>query len=332
MRIAAGGMGEVWAAEHGNDAGFRELVAVKTIRPDLASHPQLRAMFVDESRLAARVRDPNVIEVLDFGAEGSTLYQVMRFVEGLSVATWIEERAGAPLPVGVACRLVVDLLRGLDAVHALGVAHRDVSPQNVVVGIDGIARLTDFGIAKPFGESLKENGTARGSSDAFERIAEETEPNGIRGKLGYLAPELFVPKPADARSDLYAAGVVLWEALTGRKLFAVADDVVPPCRGDVPDVCAVAPAVPRALAEIVERALEADPGARFQTAPEMIAALELAVDASGIDAAHDHVAAVFARDLGARVESQRAVIADIAATARTFHGYEIAPRQVSGAS
>lgn len=319
-RIAAGGMGEVWAAEHAGDLGFRKLVAVKTMRADLASNLQLRAMFADESCLAALVRHPNVIEVLDFGVEGTTLYQVMSFVDGSSVATWIEERAGAPLPAGVASRLVVDLLCGLEAVHDLGIAHRDVSPQNLVVGKDGIARLTDFGIAKPFHPSSF--GGARAPSGPildFERTAEETEPNGIRGKLGYLAPELLVPMPADARSDLYAAGVVLWEALTGRKLFAVADDVIPLQREDVPDVRDVAP-VPDALAEVVRRALDSDPAWRFQSAREMTEALERASEA--LDATHGHVAAVFARDLGMRVDRQRETIADIAATAHAFHGYD----------
>ena len=205
--IASGGMAQVWAAEQTGDLGFRKLIALKTIRPDFAFDPTFRAMFLDEAQLASRIRHANVVEVLDLGVEGPTIFQAMTFVEGAPLSAWLNRAGSNRLPLGAGLRITIDMFHGLHAAHelcddegkALGLVHRDVSPQNVLIGIDGIAKLADFGIAKAFG-----------------RQAEETTYGDVKGKLGYVAPELLDGYPATPQSDLFSAGVVLWEILTGR--------------------------------------------------------------------------------------------------------------------
>ncbi len=297
--IAAGGMAHVWAAEQIGELGFRKLVALKTIRPEYAYDASFRAMFLDEARLASRIRHANVVEVLDLGMHGAVVFQAMTYVEGAPLSGWLAALRGARLPLGVAVRVVVDMLHGLHAAHELrdddgnllGLVHRDVSPQNLLVGVDGVAKLADFGIAKAFG-----------------RITEETMAGEVKGKIRYMAPELLGGTlPASPQSDIFSAGVVLWETLTSRRLFAISSEEAvsgPHRRESVRDPREVAD-VPAAIAAITMRALATDPTARFATALEMADALERAARAEGVDATHREVAACLDAHLGEKIARDR---------------------------
>ncbi len=270
--IASGGQARVFLGHAVGAAGFSRPVAVKQLHAHLAADAAFAAMFLDEARLAARVRHPNVVPTLDVVSEGGELFLVMEYVVGESLATLLgaATRAGLGIPPRVALGIAVGALQGLHAAHEargknglpLSLVHRDVSPQNILVGDDGIARVIDFGIAKA---------SERSYSTPFGQM---------KGKLRYMAPEQLQGAPATRRSDLYAAGVVLWEALTLEKLFAGGDDAVVLGRileGRVPPPSSRAP-LPAALDAAVMRALERAPEARFATAQEMAAALAAALE------------------------------------------------------
>ena len=208
--IARGGMASIHLARLNAAAGFSRTVVVKRMQPDLAHDPQFCAMFMDEARLAARVQHPNVVQTVDVIWEAGELLLVLDYVHGTSLASALRAAslAGQRVPISVANAILAGTLHGLHAAHtatneqgeALCIVHRDVSPQNVLVGTDGIARLIDFGVAKAVGR------------------LQTTDAGGLRGKLAYMPPEQVVGNVA-AVTDLYAAGVVLWEAWTGRRFF-----------------------------------------------------------------------------------------------------------------
>ncbi|MDB4945768.1 MAG: serine/threonine protein kinase [Labilithrix sp.] len=210
--IARGGMASVHLGRLNGPVGFSRAVAIKRLHPAFAGDQAVVRMFIDEARLTARLRHPNVVPVLDVIADGGELYLVMEYVVGLSLARIVAEtRArGGTIPTAVACTIMVGVLAGLHAAHEatdeagrpLGIVHRDVSPQNVMVGEDGVARVLDFGIAK-----------------ANSRM-QETGRGEIKGKLAYMSPEQLAGEDVDARSDVFAASIVFWELLTGERLFA----------------------------------------------------------------------------------------------------------------
>jgi serine/threonine-protein kinase len=295
-------MAQVWAAEQLGDLGFRKLIALKTIRPEFAFDAAFRSMFLDEARLASRIRHANVVEVLDLGVEGHIVFQAMTFIEGAPLSGWLNKAGASRLPLGAGVRIAIDMLRGLHAAHELcddegnllGLVHRDVSPQNVLVGMDGVAKLADFGIAKAFGRST-----------------EETTYGDVKGKLGYVAPELLDGYPATPQSDLFSAGVVLWEILTGRRLFKIRageDTMDARKRMNSYDPREIVPELSERLASIAMTALERDPYARFRSSLEMADALEEAVRDENLDATHRHVAAALAIDLGPTIHELRDTI------------------------
>ena len=271
-KIASGGMAAVHFARLAGEGGFERTVAVKRMHKHLASDPEFSAMFLDEARLAARVRHPNVAATLDVGSEGGELYVVMEYVHGEPLSRLIRFVAGEAehIPFDIVSAIMTNVLAGLHAAHEirdkhgapLELVHRDVSPQNILVGTDGIARVIDFGVAKARGRLMT------------------TQDGKVKGKLGYMAPEQVRGERIDRRVDVYAAGVVLWELLTLVRLFVTKDDastidnllsrkVEPPS--------AFAADVPPALDEVVMRALARDPAERFDTAKQMAAALEAAM-------------------------------------------------------
>jgi serine/threonine-protein kinase len=302
--IASGGMARVWAAEQTGDLGFRKLVALKTILPDFAFDSAFRSMFLDEAQLASRILHVNVVEVLDLGVHGQIVFQAMTFIDGASLSMWLGQPREKQPPLGAGVRIMIDVLRGLHAAHelcddtgtSLGLVHRDVSPQNVLVGSDGVAKLADFGIAKAFG-----------------RVTDETKGGAVKGKVAYMAPELLEGMPASPQSDLFSAGVVLWEVMTGARLFpraAPGETTTSTQRRKAPvrDPREVVPDLPPQLAAIAMRALERDPYARYKNALEMADALEEIVRETKLDATPRHVASRLETDLGDMIRGQREAI------------------------
>ncbi len=214
-RIGAGGMANVHLGRLLDSAGTAMPVAIKCVSARNAEEPEFRTMLIDEARLSARVCHPNVVATRDVIITGEEVMLVMEYVAGETLyrlLTAAVERE-QPVPVPVAVRVGIDMLRGLQAAHdatdeagqLLNLVHRDVSPQNVMVGVDGASRLLDFGVAKARGRLLS------------------TRDGGLKGKLGYMAPEQIRGAPV-FQTDVFAAAVVLWEMLTGTRLFEGADE------------------------------------------------------------------------------------------------------------
>jgi serine/threonine-protein kinase len=269
--IKAGGMGAVLLACRRGPGAFAQVVAIKTIRAELADSPQVRAMFLDEAATLARLNHPAVAHVHAFGDEGGELYMVMEYVAGVP----FRELAELAAPPAVIARALAAAARGLHAAHEardlagtpLGLVHRDVSPDNLLLAYDGHAKVIDFGIA------LVRN-----------RQAAVTELGTLKGKPPYMSPEQVKNQPIDRRSDVFSLGVVAWELLTRGRLFdgdslyavarAVEEQVIPP-----PSTRGAASS--SALDAAVLRALERDPARRAATARDLADELERAVAGEG---------------------------------------------------
>ncbi len=267
--LASGGMATVHFGRLLGPVGFSRTVAIKRLHPQFAKDPEFVSMFLDEARVAARVQHPNVVSTLDVVATEGELFLVMEYVEGESLARILRQirASGARIPPKIVGSIITGLLHGLHAAHEarsergdpLHIIHRDVSPQNVIVGSDGVARVLDFGVAKAAGRM------------------QHTREGQLKGKLAYMAPEQIAGEELDRRADIYAAGVVLWEAIACRRLFdgenegaiiskIASGNTVPPSRW-VPDL-------PRAVDDICLRALSLHRRDRFKTALEMAVLLE----------------------------------------------------------
>lgn len=269
--IAAGGMATVHLGRLLGSAGFARTVAIKRLHPHLARDPSFVRMFLDEARVAARVRHPNVVHILDVAAEESELLLVMEYVLGESLGRIIRAASleGLRLPPPVVSAIAINLLDGLDAAHEatserghpLGLVHRDISPQNVLVGKDGVARILDFGIAKAEGRM------------------NETQDGSVKGKFAYMSPEQIDGNPVDRRTDIFAASIVIWEALAGERLFmgdrpaALVQAVL---TAPIRRPSEVVPQLPPEFDEVVLRGLSRDPNQRFATARDMAIAIERA--------------------------------------------------------
>jgi serine/threonine protein kinase len=268
-RIAAGGMATVHLGRLVGERGFSRTVAIKRLHPHLAMDPDFVGMFLDEARLAARIRHPNVVQMLDVVVRHDEVFLVMEYVEGESLSQFMRLciARGEHVPPSAAVALMAAVLRGLHAAHEakndqgepLGLVHRDVSPQNVLIDLEGIARVLDFGVAKALGQS------------------HSTRDGQLKGKLAYMAPEQITGGVIDRRTDVFAAAVVLWEMLCGRRLFKADGDAQvmhlvlhDPLKGP----STFAPDLPPALDAVVLRALERDPSKRYDTAAQMADALE----------------------------------------------------------
>ncbi|MGK4002574.1 protein kinase [Sorangium sp. So ce1036] len=290
--IASGGMATVYLGRAVGAGGFERLVALKMMHPHLAEEPEFVAMFLDEARLAARVRHPNVVATFDLVED--PLFLVMEYVEGPSLHHLLRTcaRARRPVPLGIALRVFLDMLAGLHAAHELTgpggeplhLVHRDVSPQNVIVGVDGVTRITDFGVAR-----------------AESRLV-STRGNALKGKLAYMAPEQIRAEQADRRSDVYSAGVVLWEMLTEQRLFKADNEgalIAQILEGAPAGPRAVMPSVPVALDRICLRALRADRDERFPTADAFADALEeAAANTPGLAVASHRAVEALLKEVG----------------------------------
>jgi hypothetical protein len=290
--IAAGGMATVHLGRLLGLVGFSRMVAVKRLHPQFAKDPEFVAMFLDEARLAARIRHPNVVPTLDVVAENGELFLVMEYVHGEPLSKLVR-LSTEPIAPQVVAAIVAGALHGLHAAHEatdergmpLDIVHRDVSPQNVFVGADGIARVLDFGIAKAAG-----------------RIQVSREGQ-IKGKLAYMAPEYVRRGTASRKTDIYAAAVVLWEALTRRRLFEAENEYtlfhkMMEHRVDPPSH--FVPGLPAAFDAVAMRGLSRDPAARFETAREMAIALERCAGVASTTEVGEWVARTAAEGLGER--------------------------------
>ena len=248
------------------EAGFARTVAIKRLHPHLLLDPAFADMFAEEARVAARIRHPNVVPTVDVVRADDELLLVMEYVDGESLSQLFKAAQGrVPLPIALA--IVTEILHGLHAAHEardeqgqpLCVVHRDVSPQNVIVGADGVARLVDFGIARARG---RQGNTADGD---------------IKGKVAYMAPEQIRCESITRQADIFAAGVVLWELLTGQRLFASENEgstLEKILVGWVEPPSSIVRDLPPELDEIALRALSSQRSERFRTARDMAIALE----------------------------------------------------------
>jgi len=281
-QLASGGMASVYIARSQGVAGFERLVAIKVLHPHLAYEQEFISMFLDEARLAARIRHMNVVPTLDVSdSPGDGYFLVMEYIEGNHLGALLGRAAkrGERLPQPFVCRVLVDTLQGLGAAHhltdehgkPLKLVHRDVSPHNILVGTDGIARLTDFGVAK-----------------ADVRMA-STRAGQFKGKLSYMAPEQASSSETDQRSDLFSVGIILWESLTGRRLFKGESNAA--TLNKLLNVTIVRPSELWPDLEqfdaVVMKALSRNPENRFQSADEFGEALDAAAGRAGVAKTRD---------------------------------------------
>jgi hypothetical protein len=299
--IATGGMATVHLGRLIGPVGFSRTVAIKRLHAQFAKDPDFAAMFLDEAKVASRIRHPNVVPVIDVVRDGGEILLVMEYVHGESLASLLRaDPARTPERLRIVCNVLVGALAGLHAAHEatgdggrpLGIVHRDVSPQNVLVGLDGVTRVLDFGVAKAVGQ------------------AHTTRAGEVKGKVRYLSPEQIRCDRVDRRTDLWAASVLLWEVIAGRRLFSGDHDaavLMEILEKPIRSPAEVAPDVPEALARAVLRGLERDPQRRFPTALAMAAEIEAAV---GL-AAPREIAAWVERVAGDRLEARRHQIGEM---------------------
>ncbi len=267
-RIDAGGMAEVFKANSTSLQGFQKLVAIKRVLPSLTQNERFVRMFLDEAKVSLHLNHTNIVQVFDLGIADGTYFIVMEFVDGTNLKKIIQllgER-NQRLPAEQAVYVALEVCKGLAHAHLkkdqddhhLGIVHRDISPPNVLMSREGEVKITDFGLAKAKSQ------------------AEITDPGVVKGKFGYLSPEAANGEDVDARTDIFAVGIVLWEMLAGRRLFLGKTDYETlklVQKAEIPPLSKYGLQVPQELQQILARSLTRDPKTRFQTAEEMGRAL-----------------------------------------------------------
>ncbi len=261
QRIAAGGMAEVFRAESAGLEGFKKKVAIKRVLPHLSEKKQFIGMFLDEARTSALLSHSNCVQVFDIGVGDNTYFIVMEFVDGADLKAIIEyvRKHHRTFPPEVAVHICVKICEGLAYAHevkdddgqVIGIVHRDMSPPNVLVTRYGEVKIVDFGLAKANSQ------------------LEKSEPGIIKGKFSYLSPEAALGQPVDARTDIFAVGIILWEMLAGRRLFLGETDLetvrqVQAAR--IPSVRELNPQVTPELEQVILKSLTRDPNTRYLTA------------------------------------------------------------------
>ncbi|OJH39062.1 protein kinase [Cystobacter ferrugineus] len=269
-RLAVGGMAEIWLARQGGPQGFEKFIAIKRILDSLSSDADFVGMFLDEARLAAQLNHPHIVQIIDLGEEEGAYYIAMEYLPGENLASIARAcaRQKKQLPLAHAVRIIAHAAEGLAYAHAklgpdgalLGIVHRDVSPQNILVTYEGVVKVLDFGIAKA---ATRESQTMAGQ---------------VRGKAAYMSPEQARGQPLDARSDIFSLGIVLFELVTGTRLFPSMEPLAAmnALAGEtpLPDAHERNPCVPESLSRIICRALARNPSQRYISARHFQAALE----------------------------------------------------------
>lgn len=304
-KLATGGMAELFLARERGIAGLERLVVIKQILPHLADDPSFIDMFLREARIVARLNHPNVVQIYELGEENGSFYIAMEYIHGSTVREMqvLAEREGVDFPLGVIVSILDQSCRGLHAAHqlrdlegnAIELIHRDVSPHNLMCTTEGYVKVLDFGVAK----------AAEG--------AEATNSGRLKGKFAYMSPEQCLGHKLDRRADIFSLGVVLWESLTGRRLFKREKDL--DMMRAVVNEPAEAPsnynsAVPEALDRVVLKALSKDRDKRFQTADEMRLALLDAARSSGIVFGEDRLAKFLGTIAGEELSERRQTMQD----------------------
>jgi len=267
--IAAGGMATVHYGRLLGPVGFSRTVAIKRLHPQFAQDPQFVTMFLDEARLAGRIRHPNVVATLDVVATENEIFLVMDYVHGESLARVLREVSArqAQVPLPIALRIATDVLQGLHAAHEardergapLNIVHRDISPQNILLGVDGMARLVDFGVAKASGQG------------------QTTRDGHIKGKLGYMAPEQLRGRTVTRQTDVHAFAIVFWEMLTARRMFSgatEADTIAMVVQHEYEPASKSVPGLKPEVDAVVKKGLAESLPERYATARDMCLALE----------------------------------------------------------
>jgi len=300
--IASGGMATVWLAQLRGKRGFEKLFAIKTIRTELLEDTRFQEMFLDEARIASGIQHPNVAQILDLGEQKDILFIVMEWVDGDSLAKVrrLLAKRGSKLPLGVALRILADACAGLHAAHELrdqkgeplGIVHRDVSPQNILVAASGAVKVIDFGIAK-----------------AQNRKQGETRTGVVKGKVQYMAPEQVKKgRTVDRRADIWSLGICLHELVAGTTPNHADDDVEIIRKLLADEAPALAEGLPDPIARLIRTSMAIDPDARFPTAAGMQRALEGIMKELGEMASSEDVAAVIRTELPELAEGRRGVV------------------------
>jgi serine/threonine protein kinase len=266
--LAHGGMGDVYLGVAQGPAGFSKLMVIKMLRPALADDEQFLAMFLEEARLAARLNHPNIVQTVEVGNEGRRFFLAMEYLEGQSLQR-VRQRVAKehPFPLGQHLRIIVEALNGLHYAHELvdidsrplGIVHRDATPHNIFVTYDGQVKVVDFGIAKAMDSAL------------------ETRTGELKGKVAYMPPEQASAQRVDRRADVFALGVMAWEAAVGRRMWKGLNEVAimhELLTGAIPSPRQIDPRVPPELDAICQRALSPNPNDRYATAADFAADIE----------------------------------------------------------
>jgi serine/threonine protein kinase len=295
--IAQGGMGIVWAARLSTTRGFQKMYAVKTMLPAFSRDPEYVKSFLDEANVAASIHHPNVCEVFDFGSDRGVLYLAMEWVVGAPLSTMLKAHPDHRLPFGMSARIVADACAGLAAVHEattldgrfLNIIHRDVNPQNILVSIEGTAKLADFGIAKFSQQSHKRTATGI-----------------VKGKANYIAPEQILSTNIDQRCDQFSIGCVLYEISTGRNAFS-GRDVMSTMRlivkSQVQPPSDYISDYPKELERIVMKALAREPEGRFESVRAMRVELESWIAREASDASASDVSSLLRTIHGDQIDA-----------------------------
>ena len=299
-KIASGGMGEVLLARIAGQQGFEKLLVIKRILPNLAEEEEFCTMFFDEARLSARLNHPNIVQIFDMGEVSGSHYLAMEYVAGDDLRRLQRHavRKNIPIPLGVTCRIIADAAAALDhahkardaAGHPLGLVHRDVSPQNVLVGFDGAVKLIDFGVAK-----------------AANKI-QHTAAGVIKGKLSYMSPEQASGAEIDHRSDVFSLGILFWETVTGTRLFKADNEpltlqLVRECK--VPRPSSVNPSLPPELDQLILGVLKPRPEDRKYDAMTLRMAIEDFCIGQRLPASSAHLVAFLETLYAERIATER---------------------------